>query len=156
VLDGPLALISCVSQTAYARCDECIEESTCAIRLAMKDVRDATAAILDGTTLSMINHRAMPEGRSPDDVPTTIAPRLVLLLVLMFGLTSSARAQESIGATTVGSPTGARPIGAATAPPQAKERTILITAWATVLTGAAPDRNEHALLFRPQSNVQPR
>ena len=50
-LDGPLALLPCVSQTAYQRCDECVDEVTCGIRHVMKEVRDATATILDGTTL---------------------------------------------------------------------------------------------------------
>ena len=56
-LDGPLALVPCVSQTAYMRCDECIDEQTCGVRLAMKEVRDATAHILDNTTLAGLNAR---------------------------------------------------------------------------------------------------
>ena len=55
VLEGPLALIPCVSQTAYMKCEECVDEETCGIRLAMKDVRDATAQILDNTTLEALN-----------------------------------------------------------------------------------------------------
>jgi Rrf2 family protein len=51
LLEGPLAPLPCVSQTAYKRCDECIDEHTCSIRMLMKEVRDATAAIFDGTTL---------------------------------------------------------------------------------------------------------
>lgn len=50
-LDGPLALLPCVSQTAYQRCEECVDELTCGIRNVMKEVRDATATILDGTTI---------------------------------------------------------------------------------------------------------
>lgn len=50
-LDGPLALLPCVSQTAYRRCDECPDEMTCGIRSVMKEVRDRTAEILDGTSL---------------------------------------------------------------------------------------------------------
>ena len=57
VLDGPLALIPCVSQTAYRPCEECVDETTCAIRLAMKEVRDATAHILDNTSLAGLNAR---------------------------------------------------------------------------------------------------
>ena len=56
-LDGPLAAVPCVSQTAYMRCAECVDEATCGVRLAMKDVRDATAKILDNTTLADINKR---------------------------------------------------------------------------------------------------
>ena len=50
-LDGPIALLPCVSQSAYRRCDECVDELTCGIRHVMKEVRDATAGILDSTTL---------------------------------------------------------------------------------------------------------
>ena len=52
ILDGPLAPVSCVSQTAYARCKECKDEHYCGIRLVMKDVREAIANILDKTTLA--------------------------------------------------------------------------------------------------------
>ena len=55
VLDGPLAAVSCVSQTAYYPCAECLDERTCGVRLAMKKVRDATARILDHTTLADVN-----------------------------------------------------------------------------------------------------
>src|SRR6478735_8349969 len=48
-IEGPLAPLPCVSQTAYARCDECRDERACGLRLIMKDVRDATAKILDNT-----------------------------------------------------------------------------------------------------------
>jgi Rrf2 family protein len=54
-LDGPLAAVPCVSQTAYRPCDECLDEQTCGVRLAMKKVRDATAEILDHTTLADVN-----------------------------------------------------------------------------------------------------
>jgi Rrf2 family protein len=55
VLEGPLALVPCVSQTAYTKCVECVDERTCGVRLAMKDVREATSKILDHTTLADIN-----------------------------------------------------------------------------------------------------
>src|SRR5262245_3316253 len=57
VLDGPLAAVPCVSQMAYSRCVECVDEETCGVRLAMKEVRDATADILDHTTLADINRQ---------------------------------------------------------------------------------------------------
>lgn len=52
ILDGPLAPIPCVSKTAYARCVECVNEKTCEIRKVMLQVREATAAILDSTSLA--------------------------------------------------------------------------------------------------------
>jgi Rrf2 family protein len=57
ILDGPLAPIPCASETAYARCVDCVDESACGIRRAMKRVRDATSSILDGTTLADVNHQ---------------------------------------------------------------------------------------------------
>lgn len=59
VLEGPLALIPCVSQTSYMRCAECLDEDTCGVRIAMKQVRDATAEILDNTSLAGLNARAV-------------------------------------------------------------------------------------------------
>ena len=67
-LDGPLALVSCVSQTAYAPCEECVTERDCAVRRVFQQVRDETARILDGTTLaaaadsSSTGDRAVPHG----------------------------------------------------------------------------------------------
>jgi Rrf2 family protein len=62
-LEGPLALVPCVSQMAYAPCTECIDEPTCGVRLAMQQVRDATAEILDNTTLADVNRRTRRRGR---------------------------------------------------------------------------------------------
>lgn len=56
VLDGPLAPIPCVSQMAYERC-VCDDEVTCGLRLAMLDVRNAIADILDRTTLADVTAR---------------------------------------------------------------------------------------------------
>lgn len=57
LLDGPLAPVPCVSETAYAHCEECLDEQSCGIRLVMKEVRDAIATILDGTTLADVLER---------------------------------------------------------------------------------------------------
>jgi Rrf2 family protein len=51
-IEGPLALVPCVSRTAYKRCKDCRDEAACAIRRAMMIVRDDTARILDGTSLA--------------------------------------------------------------------------------------------------------
>lgn len=56
-LEGPLALVPCVSQTAYQRCADCLDEPTCGVRMAMGEVRDATARILDGMTLADVSGR---------------------------------------------------------------------------------------------------
>src|SRR5215207_1133896 len=46
LIDGPLAPIACVSQTAYERCT-CPDEDHCGLRMLMLDVRNAIARILD-------------------------------------------------------------------------------------------------------------
>ena len=58
ILEGPLAPLPCVSRTAYQKCEECVDERTCGVRILMKDVRDATAAILDSTTLDDVLRRS--------------------------------------------------------------------------------------------------
>jgi Rrf2 family protein len=52
LIDGPLAQLPCASLTAYRRCSDCEDEATCAIRHVLKQVRDASAGILDRTSLS--------------------------------------------------------------------------------------------------------
>jgi Rrf2 family protein len=51
-LDGPLAPIACASRTAYQPCQDCDDVKTCAVRLTMAKVRDATADILDRLTFA--------------------------------------------------------------------------------------------------------
>lgn len=52
VIDGPLALSPCASRTAYRKCDDCDDETTCAIRRVLLNVRDASAEILEHHTLA--------------------------------------------------------------------------------------------------------
>ena len=54
MFDGPLAPVPCASQTAYVPCSDCRNEAVCGVHLAMKEVRDATARILDGTSLAAL------------------------------------------------------------------------------------------------------
>lgn len=51
LIDGPLAPIGCVSQTAYEPCT-CPDETHCGLRMLMVDVRNAIADILDRYTLA--------------------------------------------------------------------------------------------------------
>lgn len=57
MFDGPLAPVPCASQTAYYPCTDCRDEGACGVRLAMKEVRDATARILDGTSLAALRQQ---------------------------------------------------------------------------------------------------
>jgi Rrf2 family protein len=51
-IDGPLALAPCASRTAYRPCPECPDVRTCQLRQVLIGVRDATAQILENTTLA--------------------------------------------------------------------------------------------------------
>lgn len=51
LIDGPLAPIGCVSQSAYEPCT-CPDETHCGLRMLMLDVRNAIAGILDRYTLA--------------------------------------------------------------------------------------------------------
>ena len=72
LLDGPLAPIPCVSQMAYERC-VCEDEATCGLRLAMLDVRNAIADILDQTTLADVSTRVERAQRSDKRLPRRAA-----------------------------------------------------------------------------------
>jgi Rrf2 family protein len=50
-IEGPLAPIGCVSQSAYEPCS-CPDEDHCGLRMLMMDVRNAIAGILDHYTLA--------------------------------------------------------------------------------------------------------
>jgi len=53
LLDGPLAPVPCVSQSAYEPCN-CPDPETCGLKLSMQKVRDAIAGILDDYPLSRL------------------------------------------------------------------------------------------------------
>ena len=60
-IDGPLSLTPCTSHTAYRRCEDCKDEATCAIRRTMLQVRDASATLLEATTLASAVGLAEPQ-----------------------------------------------------------------------------------------------
>lgn len=53
-IDGPIAMLPCVSLNFYERCEDCTDEVTCGIRQTFIEVRDATLKILSETTLADI------------------------------------------------------------------------------------------------------
>ena len=90
LIDGPLAPIGCVSQSAYEKCT-CPDEDHCGLRMLMLDVRNAIAGILDrytladvvAVTLRKLRRDGLPLPFSPDaaaasaGVPARYARRLV-------------------------------------------------------------------------------
>lgn len=65
LMEGPLAPLPCVSQTRYERCAECVDEAACGLRMVMKEVRDATARILDGASLLDVLKRVEKSSMEP-------------------------------------------------------------------------------------------
>jgi Rrf2 family protein len=51
VINGPIALMPCVSLNFYEKCVDCYDEETCGIRKMMLITRDATLKILEKKTL---------------------------------------------------------------------------------------------------------
>jgi len=49
--EGPIALVSCVSEKAYQPCEFCQDESNCSLRKVFKDIRDYSYHKLQMTTL---------------------------------------------------------------------------------------------------------
>ncbi|HEY0789809.1 MAG TPA: Rrf2 family transcriptional regulator [Chthoniobacterales bacterium] len=79
LIDGPLAPIACVSQTAYERCT-CPDEEHCGLRMLMMDVRNAISDILDRFTLAdvvEVTLRKMRRDRVP--LPFAVAGALAAL-----------------------------------------------------------------------------
>ncbi|MGO9512278.1 MAG: RrF2 family transcriptional regulator [Steroidobacteraceae bacterium] len=60
LMEGPLALLPCVSETQYRRCADCADERACELKIAFRAVRDSTAAILDGWTLADARGQTSP------------------------------------------------------------------------------------------------
>lgn len=51
-LEGPIAMVPCVSLNFYERCEDCPDEAACAVHHLMIRVRDNTLKVLENTTLA--------------------------------------------------------------------------------------------------------
>jgi len=71
MMEGPLAPLPCASETAFRPCDECGDVESCGTRIIMRQVRDATAEVLDRTTLADLLRLvdAARAGRGSREVP---------------------------------------------------------------------------------------
>jgi Rrf2 family protein len=63
-VEGPLAPVSCVSESFYEKCS-CPDEARCAIREIMKEVRDSIAQHMERTSLADLAERARRLEREP-------------------------------------------------------------------------------------------
>jgi Rrf2 family protein len=52
ILEGPIALIPCVSLNYYETCDDCPDENSCAVHNLMIEVRDSTLNIFNNKSLA--------------------------------------------------------------------------------------------------------
>ncbi len=57
ILEGPIAMLPCVSLNYYEKCDDCTDEETCSLNRLMAEVRDSTLAILENKTLATLNKK---------------------------------------------------------------------------------------------------
>lgn len=53
IIDGPIAMLPCVSLNYYRSCDEC-EEEVCEIKGVFEQVRDRTLEVLNGKTIKSL------------------------------------------------------------------------------------------------------
>lgn len=51
-LEGPIALVPCVSLNFYEKCDDCPSEEACSVHNLMVRVRDTNLTIFENTTLA--------------------------------------------------------------------------------------------------------
>ena len=51
VLEGPIAMVPCVSLNFYEKCDDCPDENLCSVHKLMIQVRDSTLHVFRNTTL---------------------------------------------------------------------------------------------------------
>ena len=51
-LEGPIAMVPCVSLNYYEKCDDCPDEQACSVHKLMLEVRDQTLKVLRMRTLA--------------------------------------------------------------------------------------------------------
>ncbi len=52
ILEGPIAMLPCVSLNFYEKCEDCPDENACTVNRLMLQVRDNTLEILENQTLA--------------------------------------------------------------------------------------------------------
>ena len=52
ILEGPIAMVPCVSLNFYEKCDDCPDENACAVHNLMIEVRDSTLNIFNNKSLN--------------------------------------------------------------------------------------------------------
>ena len=72
MVDGPVAPLTCLSKTAYRRCEDCRDEGSCALRHVFLETYGAIIAVLETRTLAdsiaSAEMRASEGGQYDNDV----------------------------------------------------------------------------------------
>mgnify|MGYP000445181441 CR=1 FL=1 len=55
ILEGPIAMVPCVSLNYYEKCDDCVDEMSCSVHILMIQVRDSTLKVLENKSLADIS-----------------------------------------------------------------------------------------------------
>lgn len=63
ILEGPIAMVPCVSLNYYEKCDDCVDEHSCSVHKLMIQVRDSTLSVFRNTTLADLS------GKSANELP---------------------------------------------------------------------------------------
>ncbi len=54
LLEGPIAMVPCVSLNFYEKCDDCPDEDACSVHRLMLEVRDNTLQVLKNKSLAQL------------------------------------------------------------------------------------------------------
>ena len=103
LIDGPLAPIGCVSQSAYEKCT-CPDEAHCGLRMIMLDVRNAISDILDRYTVADVvevswrkmRRDGVPLPFSAEAMPMRMPARLARQLARRSGKASISPAEGAL------------------------------------------------------------
>lgn len=57
IFEDPFALLPCLNEGPYVKCEECQKGNTCGIRMVMQEVYNATSGILNVTTFQEVHDR---------------------------------------------------------------------------------------------------
>lgn len=53
-LEGPIAMVPCVSLNYYEKCEDCVDEQSCSVHILMIQVRDSTLKVVENKSLADI------------------------------------------------------------------------------------------------------
>ena len=57
VLEGPIAMVPCVSLNFYEKCEDCPDEDECSVHKLMIELRDSSLKVLRNNTLEDISEK---------------------------------------------------------------------------------------------------